>query len=92
MKTEEGTIVETQEEFELTLNSFFSNILEEPNWDCEAAQMKVLWHIPKVIIEEHNFMLLKPIEMEEVEAVVKQIANDKAPGLGGFTTNFFHAC
>ena len=33
-------------------------------------------HIPKVIMEEHNFMLLKPIEMEKVEADVKQMAND----------------
>ena len=36
-------------------------------------------------------MLMKPIELEEVEVVVKQMANDKSPRLDGFTTNFFHA-
>ena len=48
-------------------------------------------HIPKVITEEHNFMLMKPIEMEEVEADAKQMVDDKAPGPNGFTTNFLHA-
>ena len=49
-------------------------------------------HIPKVITEEHNFMLMKPIEMEEVEAYAKQMVDDKAPRPNGFTTKFFHAC
>ena len=74
------------------MNSFFSKLLEEPDWDREDSQWKVFQHIPKVITEEHNLMLMKPIELEEVEVVVKQMANDKASRLDGFTTNFFHAC
>ena len=77
MKREEGTIVKNQEELEPTLNTFFTNLLEELDWDWYTAQREVMWHIPKVIMEEHNFMLLKPIEMEKVEADVKQMANDK---------------
>ena len=42
-------------------------------------------------MEEHNFMLMKPIDLEEVEVVVKQMENDKALGPNGFTTNFFQA-
>ena len=90
MKTYEGTIVKTQEELELTLNTLFSYLLEEPDWDLDATQREVMWHIPKVIMEEQNFMLLKPIEMEEVEANVKQMADGKASGPNGFTTNLFH--
>ena len=37
-------------------------------------------------------MLLKPIELEEVEAVVKQMVNEKSPRPNGFSTNLFHAC
>ena len=37
MKREEGTIVKNQEELELTLNTFFTNLLEEPDWDWYAA-------------------------------------------------------
>ena len=91
MKTEEGNIVETQADLEITMNSFFSKLLEEPNWDWEDSQRKVFQHIPKVITEEHNLMLMKPIELEEVEVAVKQMTNDKAPRLDSFTTNLFHA-
>ena len=77
MKTYEGTIVKTQEELELTLNTFFSYLLEEPDWDWDAVQREVMWHIPKVIMEEHNFMLLKPIDMEKFQAYVKQMVNEK---------------
>ena len=92
MKKEDGTIAETQEDLEHTLNTFFTNILEEPDWDRVEDQREVMRHIPKVITEEHNFMLMKLIEMEEVEAVIKQMADDKALGPDGFITNFFHAC
>ena len=60
---EEGDIVESQEDLENTLNSFFANILEEPVGDRDAAQREVLRHIPKVISEEHNLMLGKSIAM-----------------------------
>ena len=48
-------------------------------------------HIPKLITEDHNQILCKSIEMAEVEIAVNQMAKDKASGLDGFTTNFFHA-
>ena len=37
LKTEEGHISETQKELELALNSYFSKLLEEPDWDRDAA-------------------------------------------------------
>ena len=77
---------------EITLNSYFAKLLEEPNWDRDASQREVLSHIPQVITEDHNLLLLKPIDLEEVEDVVKKMSNDKALGPDGFTTNFFHAC
>ncbi len=52
--------------------------------------MEVLQHIPKIITDDHNFMLMKPIDLEEVEMVVKKITVDNAPGLDGFTTSFFY--
>ena len=47
--------------------------------------------MPKVITEEHNQLLLRPIKPEEVDAAMKQLKEGKAPGLDGFSTNFFHA-
>ena len=37
LKTKEGHIAETQEELEITLNSYFAKLLEEPNWDRDAS-------------------------------------------------------
>ena len=38
MKKEDGSIFETQEDMEHTLNSFFSNLLEDSDWDGNEAQ------------------------------------------------------
>ena len=92
LKREDGSIVETQEELETTLNSYFSKILEELDKDREESQRELLSHIPKLITDDHNQILGKAIEITKVETVVKQMAKDKAPGPDGFTTNFFHAC
>ena len=70
LKRVDETHVETQEELEHTLNGFFADLLKEPDHDRNEAQAKVLWHIPRVINDEHNFMLMKIIEMEEVEDAV----------------------
>ena len=39
---------------------------------------------------EDNENLNKPISMQEVEEALSQMAQGKAPGPDGFTTNFFH--
>ena len=85
LKREDGSIVETQEELETTLNSYFSKILQEPNKDREEAQREVLSHIPKLIRDEHNQILGKSIEIKEVETAVNQMEKDKALGPNGFT-------
>ena len=64
MKMEDGNIAETQEELENTLNSYFTNLMKESEGDREEAQREVFRHIPKIITDEHNHMLGKPIEME----------------------------
>ena len=75
-----------------TLNGFYVDLLEEPDINCQEAQEQVLNHIPKVIMVDHNILLMKPIDMDELEAVVKQLAANKAHRPDRFTTNFFHSC
>ena len=88
----EGHIVETEEDLELNLNSYFAKLLEEPYGYRDKEQREVLRHIPRVVTEEHKLLLLKPIKLEEVDTVIKKMENDKAPRPNGFTTKFFHAC
>ena len=91
LNKDDGSITESQEELESTLNSYFAKLLQELDRDREEAQREVLSHIPKIIMEDHNQLLGKSIEMTEVETTIKQMEKDKALQPNGFTTNFFHA-
>lgn len=51
---------------------------------------KITRNIPKVITEEHNQFLLRPVDLQEVENAVHQLKERKVPGPDGFTSNFFH--
>ena len=92
LKRIDGTYGETQIELEQTLNGFYADLMEEPDINLQEMQEHVLNHIPKVITTDHNIMLMKPIDMDELEATVMQMEADKAPGPDWFTTNFFHSC
>ena len=63
LKRENGTYVETQIELEKTLNEWYADLLEEPDINRRESQEQVLNHIPKVIMDDHNIMLMKPINM-----------------------------
>lgn len=48
-------------------------------------------NFPKLITEEHNQLLLRPVMPQEVDLAMTQLKEGKAPGPDGFTMNFFHA-
>jgi len=90
LKKEDGSVVESQSEIEETPNEYFQDLLEEPDVHQGTAREEVLRHILAVINEVQNSLLLQPIEMPELEEAMCRMADDKAPGMDGFTTNFFH--
>ena len=69
---------------------YFRKLLEEPNTPRPQARTKILQHISTIISEDQNKLLLQPITLVGLEEAMNQMADDKAPGLDGFTTNFFH--
>ena len=84
--------MENHHEIEATLLNHFNNMMEEPQIDRMMVQDEVLSNIPRLITTEQNQLLTRTIEMMELEEVVKQLKDNKAPGPDGFTTNFFHTC
>eukprot|EP00253_Pinus_taeda_P023715 PITA_23715 len=48
-------------------------------------------YIPKLVTREDNFNLNRPVIEEEIEEVVKEMQNGKAPGQDGFNVEFFKA-
>jgi len=90
IQNEQGTKVETHEEIESELLNYFKQAHHKPHIDRSLAIEKITRNIPKIISEEHNELLLRPIDLQEVEAAVRQLKAGKAPGSDGFTSNFFH--
>jgi hypothetical protein len=64
--------------------------MTEPQHNRSQAITKVTEHIPTLITQEQNASLLRPITLEEVYQVLQDTPKGKAPGLDGFTSDFFH--
>ena len=90
IKRDGRTQVETREGVEEELLSYFKGIPTEDNNSREQELAQVTDLIPKSISREDNENLNKPISMQDVEEALIQMAQGKAPGPDGFTTNFFH--
>ena len=82
--------METRGEIEEELTSYFEGIMTEDGVDRDQDIARTTALIPGTLSREDNEMLNKPISMQEVEDVVSQMAQGKAPRMDGFTTNFFH--
>ena len=90
IQNEQGDKMETHEEIESTFVTHFKKVHQEPHINRSIAIEKITRNILKLIIEEHNQLLLRTVDLQEVEATVRQLKAGKAPGLDGFTSNFFH--
>lgn len=90
IQNSQGGKVEDHAALEQELLSYFKQVHQETQMDWTVAIDKIIQSIPKIITEEHNQLLLKPISLQEVEKVVRQLKEGKAPSPDGFTSNFFH--
>eukprot|EP00253_Pinus_taeda_P019557 PITA_19557 len=85
----QGVKVETQEGIEQEFVHYFKEMSKEPNINRAEAIDNITRKIPRLITEEQNTLLLKPISLQEVENVVNSLKAGKAPGPDSFTSNFF---
>eukprot|EP00253_Pinus_taeda_P036043 PITA_36043 len=92
LKNEAGDTLHNHREIFSLLTEHFKHIAQETHADRAEAINTLTQSIPKVVTNDQNLTLLKEISMEEVEEAVKSMPNDKAPGLDGFTINFYKAC
>lgn len=70
----------------------FQEIAEESNSEREQDIKDLIKHIPKLVSREDNFNLDRPVTEEEINEVLKDMKNNKAPGPNGFNVDFFKAC
>eukprot|EP00253_Pinus_taeda_P025340 PITA_25340 len=90
IQNEQGERIEDQTSIESEFLNYFKQAHQEPYIDRMPAIESILSNILKLISEEHNQLLLKPVDLQEVEIVVHQLKAGKAPSPDGFTSNFFH--
>lgn len=57
--------------------SYFSSLLSEEQVDRLRAQDKILEAILKLVDEEENKELMRPITMEDLESTIAAIKSDK---------------
>jgi hypothetical protein len=92
IKDQDGIERESHQEIESALVSHFHGIAQEPHQDRSEAIQKITQHIPRLVTEEQNIFLNKPIATEEVDQALQEMPSGKAPGPDGFTVEFFKAC
>eukprot|EP00253_Pinus_taeda_P026964 PITA_26964 len=90
IQNEQGTRVEKHEDIEVELLNYFKQVHKQPNIHHSEAIQEITSNIPKLNSDEHNQMLLKPVDLQEVEIAVRQLKAGKALGPDRLTSNFFH--
>ena len=71
------------------LINYFQDCLNNYEVSNQTAQMEMLRSIPKIISDEDNKLLNKPLTLEEIKATLFSINLDKSPGPDGFQALFF---
>jgi len=89
IKNEEGELHISHEVIEVVLVQHFQGITQENNSDREKFIMVVTSNIPKLVSREDNFNLNRPVMEEEVNELLKEMQNGKAPSPDGFNVDFF---
>lgn len=82
--------LEKHEDVEHELLTYFKQVHQKSQIDRLPAIEKITKNIPKNITEEHNQLLLRSISLQEVENVMWQLKEGKAPDPNDFTSNFLH--
>lgn len=82
--------MEKQEDIEEELTNHFKIVHQEQHAYRRKAINEILKHILKLIMKEHNQLLLRPVTILQVEEASKQLKDGKVSGPDGFTSNFYH--
>ena len=87
----EGERVENHAEIEQEFINHFQEVHQELQIDTQLAIEGITKNVLKIVTEEHNQLLLRPVMPQEVDLAMKQLKERKDLGPDGFTTTFFHS-
>lgn len=90
LKNDQGVNLEAHEDIEQELINYFKDTLTDPSIDRQHEINNITQHITSLITDEHNQMLFRLVQLQEVDQAMAQLKVGKAPQPDGFTTNLFH--
>jgi len=88
----QGEELNMHKEMESILVQHFQSIVEETIADRSQFIKSFTKNIPKLVTREDNYNLNSPVMEEEVNEVIKEMHNGKAPCPDGFNVDFFKTC
>jgi hypothetical protein len=92
LKYQQGNKLSNHQDIQSELLQYYKTLMQEPQLNRKDAIKNITQHIPKMINENHNEALMRPVTMEEVEQVIWEMSKGKSPGPDGFTVDFYQAC
>lgn len=91
LKTEDGNIVTSKEEICDTALNFYSKLYKTDDVDEDKLQRLIDTHIDKKLTDEQRDEMEGYFKKEEVLKSLKEMKNNKAPGLDGLSKEFYIA-
>eukprot|EP00253_Pinus_taeda_P004094 PITA_04094 len=91
LRDSQGKEFVTHKKMESVLVQHLLSIAKEPLLDKSKFINKFTRYIPKLVTREDNHNLNRPVSEDEVNEVVNEMQNGKAPGPDGFNVDFFKA-
>lgn len=92
IKDPQGIELVSHNDMESVLVQHFLNIAKEPLEDRSKFTDHFTQYILQLVTKEDNPNLNRPVSKEEVNEVINEMQNGKAPGPDGFNVDFFKAC
>jgi len=88
----QGIDEDTHKETEVVLVQHFQSIAKETMVGRSQFTKSFTQHIPKLVTREDNYNFNRPVTEEDVNEVIEEMHNCKAPGLDCFNVEFFKTC
>ena len=92
LKSVEGNMVSDPLKISEELINYFNDCLNNYETSNHSSQLEILQNIPKIISDEDNKLLNKPLTLEEIKSALFSINPDKSPGPDGFQAFFYQKC
>ena len=86
--TEDGRLVNTQEEILKETTNFYQRLYTSETTD-DLAQEYLLNNLTQTLTDEDRDTVEGEITLDELFTAIKSFANDKSPGCDGLTADFY---